>query len=319
MLSTRLLRGSGILRRGSQRLAFTSSRRGLQLAPHVDGKDVVSPGGRVDFVRDCSASERELLAAAFESVHSYLPAGATEIHWVNMFLNGQVATDSPHNAALHEFVTKLVDTAYADWNERHILSVSFIVNPAGSSVDQHFHCDYTYTSSDLFIAMSPVTPLNAMQYIRTPLQKSRMEHSETSTSTRFSGGALEDIIAEEGTPLELGQVVSNPWSIVQMQPFTPHRGIGNREDYDRVMFCVCVDQFYHQIEEEAVFKEFEDYDNESAESLHMNGCDVQSTRGVNNEAIGHRQSSMAAMEPLGRALRVEEEAPAGLARMGSRV
>lgn len=227
----------------------------FKVAPFVDGKGIVSPGGNMEVIRSCTDEEKILISDSFQSLQAIHTVDMKELYWINVFLNGKLCTPFPQADDLESFVKTMVDTVYADWKERHILSVSFVINPIQSAKDQKFHCDYTYTSSNLFIPLTKVTHLNATQFIRTPLKHSRMDQNNN-----FSGGDIFEIMKEEGTrSLEVGQVVCEPYSIIHLHPFTPHRGIRNLDNYARVLLCVAVDSFHHEVAEETVFKELDEY------------------------------------------------------------
>ena len=65
-------------------------------------------------------------------------------HWVNLYLNGETTVDHPGRRALHAWVTKTVAEVYGDWAEVHLITYSFIVNPAGNEDGQPFHCEDAY-------------------------------------------------------------------------------------------------------------------------------------------------------------------------------
>ncbi len=90
---------------------------------------------------------------------------------MNLYLNGQLTVDHPLQRALHAWVTRTVAEVYADWPVVHLVIYSFIVNPAGNREGQPFHCDYTPTSSTLFVPLTPVSVLNATQFIPRPLER----------------------------------------------------------------------------------------------------------------------------------------------------
>jgi hypothetical protein len=130
-----------------------------------------------------------------------------------------------------------------------VLSYGFLINPASSKKDQKFHCDYTYTSSSLFVPLTPMTHLNAFQFLRAPLAKSRMD-------SLGNFGEEEDILGAEGVAfLEITQVTCRPFCLLRLLPNTPHRGVTNRGDYERVLFWVTVDDHYHELQETMYFKE----------------------------------------------------------------
>lgn len=207
-----------------------------------------TPRRGVELLRRLDEGERGLLQAAFEGCRAGMPEGVRLIHWVNLFLNGEFMVDNPRQRELHDWVTRTVGDAYREWEEVHILAYGFIVNPAGNPDGQPFHCDYNATSSNLFVTMTPVSPRNAMQFIRQPFARARLDH-------KAEFGSLEDILDAEGCDVvEVAQLICRPFSLLRLLPDTPHRGIANGEDYDRVMFIVTVDTHPHVIRETAYFQ-----------------------------------------------------------------
>jgi hypothetical protein len=202
----------------------------------------------MELVRRLDEDEESLLRSAFEACQPAMPASTRSIHWVNLYLNGELTVDHPFQRALHAWVTRTVAELYADWPEVHLLSYSFVVNPAGNPDGQPFHWDYAPTSSNLLVALTPVSALNATQFIRRPLVR-----AAANAGGEF--GTAEDILdAEWWDALEVTQLVQRPFTLVRLLPGTPHRGIGNGGDYDRVMFCVTVDDHLHEVAETVRYK-----------------------------------------------------------------
>jgi hypothetical protein len=172
-------------------------------APFEDGSDRVSPGGKFEVIRTLDSSEQTLLQTVFDL--EYKPINTTEIHWINIFLNGQIvaqASENPHVLELVDWTKSQVNLLFPDFKEKHILSISFIINPAGSQKDQKFHCDYTYTSGNIFIPLTKTTTLNATQYIKTPLSCSRMDRNNN------FGDTPESIMIKENVgSIEIAQMV----------------------------------------------------------------------------------------------------------------
>jgi hypothetical protein len=202
----------------------------------------------MELIRRLDEHERLLLADAFDTCRPSMPQGERSIHWVNLYLNRAFTVEHRLRRALHDWVTRVVGEVYSEWPEVHLISYSFIVNPAGNPDGQPFHCDYTATSSNLFIPLTRVTARNALQFIRQRLSRARFD-------AKAEFGSLEDILdAEEADAIEVVQLVCRPFSLVRLLPNTPHRGIANGEDYDRVMLCVTVDDHYHPLAETPHFK-----------------------------------------------------------------
>lgn len=152
------------------------------------------------------------------------------------------ASENPHVLELVDWTKSQVNLLFPDFKEKHILSISFIINPAGSQKDQKFHCDYTYTSGNIFIPLTKTTTLNATQYIKTPLSCSRMDRNNN------FGDTPESIMIKENVgSIEIAQMTSLPFAMLKMHPFTPHRGIRNLDNYARIQFCVAVDSVFHVI------------------------------------------------------------------------
>jgi hypothetical protein len=202
----------------------------------------------MEIIRRLDEGEASLLRASFDACRPGMPASTRAIHWVNLYLNGELTVDHPHRRALHEWVLRTVAEVYSDWPEIHLVTYSFIVNPAGNQDGQPFHCDYAPTSSNLFVPLTQVSLLNATQFIRQPLVRSV-------PNERVEFGTAEDIIHAEGwDALEVAQIVPRPFTLLRLLPGTPHRGIGNGADYDRLMFCVTVDDHPYPLAETVYFK-----------------------------------------------------------------
>jgi hypothetical protein len=202
----------------------------------------------MEIIRRLDQDEASLLRRSFEACQPGMPASTHAIHWVNLYLNGELTVDHPSRQALHEWVTRIVAEVYADWPEVHLVTYSFVVNPAGNQEGQLFHCDYAATSSNLFVPLTAVSLLNATQFIRQPLLR-------TVPNENVEFGTAEEILDAEGWDgLEVSQLVPRPFTLLRLLPGTPHRGIGNGADYDRVMFCVTVDEHPHELPETVYFK-----------------------------------------------------------------
>jgi hypothetical protein len=215
--------------------------------PTQEHPNVISKRG-MEIIRKLDDEEASLLRAAFEACRPGLPASTQAIHWVNLYLNGELTVPHPTQRALHEWVTRTVAEVYADWASIHLVTYSFIVNPAGNRDGQPFHCDYAPTSSNLFVPLTQVSELNATQFIRQPLLRSV-------PNEKIEYGTAEEILDAEGwDALEVTQVVPRPFTLLRLLPGTPHRGIGNLADYDRVMFCVTVDDHPYELAESVYFK-----------------------------------------------------------------
>lgn len=221
-----------------------------------DGKTLTSPGGKMEILRTLSSDEQKLVLDVWESVKNTVQGtDKPELYWMNVILNGEIVCDCPRVSELSQWVNEQMVIATPSWKKRYIVSVSYVVNPPGSTKNQKFHCDYTYTSANLFIPITKTTAHNSTQFIRTPLINTRMNNYNV-----FSDD-FEDLCESECVNgIEVCQIISNPFSLIYMHPFTPHRGISNTDDYARVMLCVCMDSVAYTIQEKAVYEEVADHD-----------------------------------------------------------
>jgi len=193
--------------------------------------------------RPLTADEQKLVSDSFEaSKHMAVPKDvAGELYWLNYYVDREFVVEFPLRDQFHEWVVKTLDEVYHDWPEYHILSYGFIISPPHGTVDQRFHYDYTHTSSNLFIPLTKLTPLNATQFLRKPLNA----HYE---DIQWLGDA-DDLMNKEGRPIEIHQLIVPPMSLIQLLPGTPHRGIANRDNYTRVLFFCTVDRKWYKINE----------------------------------------------------------------------
>ncbi len=202
----------------------------------------------MELVRRLTPDERALIEGVHAETRARLEEGrAQEIYWLNLFLNRRHRVAFARQAELERWVLGLVRATYDDWPEVHVLSYGFIVNPAGATREQKFHCDYSYTSSNLFVPLTRVTLANAPHYLKRPLERARMNEIDII-------GDIDDIMDAEGVDaIEVTQLVCRPFTLVRLLPDTPHRGIANSADHDRVMFWVTVDQQWHALKERTAF------------------------------------------------------------------
>jgi len=198
----------------------------------------------IELLRPLAADEHQLMSDAFEvSKHMAVPKDlAGELYWLNYYVDQEFVADFPLRDEFHTWVVNTLNEVYYDWPEYHILSYGFIISPPGGTVDQRFHYDYTHTSSNLFVPLTKLTPLNATQFLRKPLKA----HYE---DIQWLGDA-EDLMRKEG-PLEIHQLIVPPMSLIQLLPGTPHRGIANRDNYTRVLFFCTVDVKWYKINEKS--------------------------------------------------------------------
>ena len=185
----------------------------------------------LELIRLLAADEQSLLLEA----HRVVPgARAGDSLTNNLFVDGAFVGATEVRDRLHTCAAAPREV-YADWPVVHLISYGFVVNPAGSTAEQTFHCDYGVTTSSLFIPLTRVTLNNAMRFIRQPLARARPR-------TTDAIGTVDEILdLEDASVVEVVQLACRPFCLLRLLPGTPHAGIPNREDYDRTMFWVTVD------------------------------------------------------------------------------
>jgi len=195
-------------------------------------------------VRMLNDQEQDLLKKVYRSVEKDLVKERTEIIWQNLFLNNNHCFQHDSVQELDAWIKSLLDVVFHDWPQVHILSYGFILNAAGTGKNQNWHYDYTVSSANLFVPLTRITYKNATQFLEIPLRATKK------TSTGSFEGDLEDFFESEGIDaVVVKQVICKPFCLLKMLPGTPHRGIGNSDNYDRVLFWVTVDNHYHELKE----------------------------------------------------------------------
>jgi hypothetical protein len=80
--------------------------------------------------------------------------------------------------------------------------------------------------------MTRVTHLNSMQFVRGAIHKTVMDEDNNFP-------APYELCAAEGRPaLECGFLAAEAFTILKLFPGVVHRGVANKDDYDRVVFFV---------------------------------------------------------------------------------
>lgn len=197
----------------------------------------------LELKRPLTEDEKTLMLESYEhSKHLAVPKDVRgELYWLNYYVDGQFVVEFKQRDRFHKWVVDTLNEVYFDWPEINIVSYGFIISPAGGTVDQRFHYDYTATSSNLFVNLTKVTPLNATQFLRTPLTA----HYE---DIQWLGDA-DDLMKKEGKPIEIHQIIAPPFSLLRLLPATPHRGIANRDNYTRILFFCTIDRVKYKINE----------------------------------------------------------------------
>jgi agmatinase len=221
--------------------AKAPTRRSAPASAAMPAAKIAKPG--MELLRSLGPDERELVLDGFRACEPLMPH-APEVHWINVFYNGAHPVDFPRRGALDAWVRRAVAEAYRDWPEVHILSYGYMVNPVGSTQYQPFHCDYSATSSNLFVPLTRATVSNATQYLNAPLARATVGEVDVI-------GEIDAIMDAEGAlAMEVSQLVCRPFCLLKLNPMTPHRGVPNRDDHDRVMLWVTVDSHPHALAEE---------------------------------------------------------------------
>lgn len=206
-------------------------------ATQIDRADFDHPVG---FAVHGSLNEdyRVVLWDALLACKGKMPEKAESIYWFNIFSEKKFTVD--HNFTnLHKIVEGLVQSVELKPGDKHILRYGFLVNPVGNKSNQPFHTDYGMTDSTIFVPLTAVTERNATQYItrrpyKTPLQKV------------LDGMSAQELLESEGLEsIEVRQMVAKPFSVLHMLPGTMHRGVPNTDNFDRIVFYVAIDDYYH--------------------------------------------------------------------------
>ena len=200
----------------------------------------------MEYLRALNKDEKHQLSEIYEQVKDQLLlAKGNEVYWLNLYLNQLHLINYP--AAFHSWIQQLVTDNYSA--QHAILSYGFIVNPAHSTVNQQFHYDYTKTVSNLFIPITQMTTLNATQYLPIALKL-------TQADDYSNFGDLEQIMESENIDaIVVSQLICKPFSLIKLGVNVPHRGIANFDNYDRIVFFITVDEYYHDLNEAIIFKE----------------------------------------------------------------
>jgi len=137
------------------------------------------------------------------------------------------ANVTAHDMELDQLVHKIAGDCI-------VQSYGFIVAPANSTLYQHFHNDYTNTLSTYWIPLVNFTSRNAPQYI--PNLVGDPTEGETMFGLEFTLMENEGLLG-----MVVAQLICRAFTLVYMAPRTIHRGIPNREIYDRPMFFIEMD------------------------------------------------------------------------------
>lgn len=214
-------------------------------------------GAGIQFTRKCTDEERAALSETFNHCQRLLniaeapvtggeggEGAAREIHWTNLYCEGKYhaqKSNIPSFPAMEKFVQEIIAENYAADDPRHILSYGYIIGPRNGTTNQIWHHDYAAGVSNIMIPMTQDTTNNATQFVRLPGGAAKSfqddETAEYQVDQNQSYPPPHEMFArEETTHMEVTQVISEPFSILKLMPNVIHRGIANKEDYDRILF-----------------------------------------------------------------------------------
>lgn len=204
-----------------------------------------------EFKRMLNKSEQELLNLTLDFCKETFPSNSKAIFWSNIYIRKQFTLVGDFTS-LDSWVNQVVDEISPS-KKKHILGYGFLVNPKGNAAGQPFHIDYGPTESCIFVPLTLLTEKNATQYLVDPINK-------TSLTEALAGFQINNFKEKEGLDfLEVRQAIGSPFSLLHMLPGTPHRGIPNLEDFDRIMFWISIDDYYHESLESTTY-EYSDKD-----------------------------------------------------------
>jgi len=208
-------------------------------------------GAGIQFTRKCNDEERAALSETFNTCQRLMnitevpvEGGPREIHWTNLYCDSQFHAQKdniPSFPAMEKFVQNIIAENYEVDDPRHILSYGYIIGPKNGTTNQIWHHDYAAGVSNIMIPMTQDTTNNATQFVRLPGGPAKSFQDDENTPYRVDQNQSyppphEMFAREETSHMEVTQVISEPFSILKLMPNVIHRGIANREDYDRVLF-----------------------------------------------------------------------------------
>jgi len=204
-------------------------------------------GPGLHYVRHCDTYERRVIQEAFDSVAQVFEQtnkenaakDALRMTWVNLYASKDWRKDSPDKVRkeLMEVCMKMVRESDL-YPDPYMVSISFLYGPAGNKNNQQFHIDYLPTVCDFFVPITKATLANTTQIIENvPLVSKDYDakyHVKQKVADDFYSPS-------EGPGTRAVQTAFSPWSLVQLNPNTIHRGVANNapEAKDRVFLCIC--------------------------------------------------------------------------------
>jgi len=235
-----------VMQRKSSRITTSSSSSAPRLDPTTPG---------MHFVRMVSTTERATLERAYTValplINSQMEADikrgrGKQLHWMNLYSSQRWHPTVP--AQLREDLWSVAQRftresrVYSD--PICIISISFVVNPASNAHLQKFHVDYRNSCSNMFVPITPSTPLNATQYVDFGVPDSQVDRDG------YLIPSWDELLQDRDT-IQLHQLLVKPWSLLQVPRGTVHRGMANNGEgaRDRILFTCTYDTRYVDIKE----------------------------------------------------------------------
>lgn len=227
----------------------------------------------IQFQRSCTEEEKQILLETFATCKSLIKdkegdssVASKEISWFNLYSEGEYhpfIDQIPTFPAFKKLVMQLIEENYAPDDPRYILSYGYITGPKNGEKSQTWHHDYCKGVSNIFIQLQQDTTNNATQFIRRPDRGQPKSFNVDDYENNYGNGNYypppHEMLDREGvTHLEVTQIIARPFSVVKLMPNVIHRGIANKEDYDRNMFFISTsrtDKIPYLGEGTVVFKE----------------------------------------------------------------
>lgn len=189
------------------------------------------------------ASDQALLTAAYDESTRLLTAELREslerrkVFWINLWQRSSPDERTALRNAMDvdAFSRALAERVYGA-GTAEFDGFGWIINPVGSQV-QEWHIDYTHDYSTIFIPLSPLTPLNSLQYVVLPHDLPRSIYE---AATIDLDNVDVERLCRESPWVSVRQLIAKPFSVIAMEFGAIHRGIANAGSYDRVMFWISV-------------------------------------------------------------------------------
>ncbi|MBI3653648.1 MAG: hypothetical protein HY231_21665 [Acidobacteria bacterium] len=195
------------------------------------------------------AKQQAMLLKAFETLKRDMGVrwdsqlSEKEIFWLNVWQDEDDTEDDSDIIKIAEpKIAKALDKwcrkAVREYCEPHAIldGYGFVVNPVGSQ-QQVWHIDYTTDAAVVWIALTPFTDKNAVQFITLPSNTPRAVLEQLAVDV----DEVEiETLARSVDYLTVQQIVAKPMSVFYMGRGTIHRGIANTGEDPRIAFYLSV-------------------------------------------------------------------------------